>query len=122
MGGKWIHTLGGDTSFYWMAGKPDSFAAICSTFRDVFAFDLYEANQVMLTVYYARGTNWVGSTVTGSTPFTMSCCYAKVGGVEIGTMRPAKVAAAGQALNKQLVRQLGRSLFVNSCGRLIWSK
>ncbi len=114
-GDKWIHTINGDSTFYWVARKSKGFATICSTFTDVFAFDLYDTNRVMLTAYYARGMDWVGSTTNDS--FSVLCCYMKVDGIEVGVLRPARASTWNHALYKVRETTLKKRRFVNYFGR-----
>lgn len=121
-GDEWIHTRNSDSTFHWVARKSGGFATICSTFTDVFAFDLYDTNRVMLTAYYARGMDLVGSTTNDSTHFSISCCYMKVDGIEVGVLRPARASIWNHAVYKARKTALRNNLFVNNVGQFKWQK
>jgi hypothetical protein len=116
-GETWIHTRNDDSTFYWAARKVDKFSAICSTFTDVFAFDLFYDNAIILTTYYAKGVDWVGSATHDSTNLNISCCYIKVNGKEIGALRPAKNSTGNYLLKKAILASAKFRFYSDAFGR-----
>lgn len=116
-GDKWIHTKDDDSTFYWIAKRVERFTAICSTFTNVFAFDLFDTSRIILTTYYAQGFDWVGSTTSDSLNLSASCSYMKINGKEIGLLRPAKDVTGNHVLKKKIFKTIQGEYISNLFGR-----
>jgi hypothetical protein len=87
----WLRTAGHSDSSYFKARKMITFMTGWGEISDVFAFDLFnKSGGLKMSIYYAEGLGWVGTTTHTGNMDHYFCCYKKIGSKIWGELKLAK--------------------------------